>query len=1184
MTALRSCLRLVCLLALWWVAGSVHAVAEDPLAWITSIEGTVYLKMSDTQIERYDKLTRGRSIPIRTGWTVSTDKNTRCQIQLLNKSELRLGPYSSVRFTRKDRGVIARMVRGVMSFFHRDQPGEIEVESPQVAAVIYGTEFVFEVAENGPATLTLYDGRVVMTGGLEFTNGAVVVAEPGKAPHQTAVIGLNNLEAIQWCLYYPAVVDAGELGLDPTLTSLLTNSLRAYQAGDVLAALAAYPADRQPGTAPERVYYAALLLAVGNVKEAEVMLATVEGGSSAALVEALRQVIASVKLQVPRGVPLAGPTNGPASQWLALSYAQQSLGRLERALESAHEAVRRRPEFGFAWARVAELEFSFGHLAQTRSALDRALALAPRHAQAWALRGFVLCGQGRFREARTAFDQALEIDGALGNAWLGRGLCKIRQGDVAGGRADLETSASVEPQRALLRSYLGKAYFEERRPDQALDELRLARAKDPLDPTAWLYAALLKQNLNRVNEAIDDLEQSKRLNDNRYRYRSRLMLDQDQAVRGANLASLYREAGMTEVAVREAERAVTSDYANGSAHAFLANAYDALRDPRQINLRYETPWFSELLLANLLAPPGVGMLSQNVSQQEYSRLFDRNHVGLLSSTEYWSRGDWIQTASQYGQAGPVSYALDLDYRDEHGQRINEDRQATTFFGKTKIQLTPQDSLLVMANTLDYHAGDLGQYYNPARDVHRQLRVAEFQDPNLFLGYHREWQPESHTLLLLGHLDDTLRYDDPEAQTLFLRNYRGAIQPYVLPALDPNLGPLTNRPFHSQYQRHYEGYSAELQQIWKPVSHTIIAGLRVQGGGSQVESLFEPPLGQIYFDPHSPKQTIEGDFDRVSCYLYDQWQLCPSFQLQGGIAYDRVDYPANLDSVPVRSGQKSADQVSPKLGFIWECRTNTHLNGAWTRSLGGDYYDQSVRLEPTQWGGLNQAFRSLVPESSPDAASGLVPAARFETWGLSLDHRFASRTYVSLAGDWLRENAEREMGMFYYKAPDLATASTTLQQMNYKEKSLTTTVNQLLGNEWSIGLRHRVSLAELETRLPWLSDPFDHSVIPFKSLETDGHALMNELRLFTIWNHASGIFSRFDAHWHTQSNGGSYDYMTGDNFWQFDVFLGYRFWQRRATAQIGLLNLSGQDYHLNPLNLYQELPRARTFTIQFRLAL
>src|SRR5678815_5944409 len=120
----------------------------------------------------------------------------------------------------------------------------------------------------------------------------------------------------------------------------------------------------------------------------------------------------------------------------------------------------------------------------------------------------------------------------------------------------------------------------------------------------------------------------------------------------------------SDVSVREASRAVENDYGNYSAHLFLANSYDALRDPKLINLRFETPWFSELLVAQLLAPVGAGNLSQSISQQKYSRLFASQGLGVFSTTEYFSSGDWIQNASQYGLMGNSSYALDASYRTE----------------------------------------------------------------------------------------------------------------------------------------------------------------------------------------------------------------------------------------------------------------------------------------------------------------------------------------------------------------------------------------------------------------------------------------------------------------------------------------------------------------------------------------
>ena len=68
----------------------------------------------------------------------------------------------------------------------------------------------------------------------------------------------------------------------------------------------------------------------------------------------------------------------------------------------------------------------------------------------------------------------------------------------------------------------------------------------------------------------------------------------------------------------------------------------------------------------------------------------------------------------------------------------------------------------------------------------------------------------------------------------------------------------------------------------------------------------------------------------------------------------------------------------------------------------------------------------------------------------------------------------------------------------------------------------------------------------------------------------------------QSNEGYEPALPGDNLWQHDIFLGYRFLQRRAEVRLGILNLADQDYRLNPLNLYSELPRGRTFIAGLRI--
>src|SRR6185436_7971731 len=107
-----------------------------------------------------------------------------------------------------------------------------------------------------------------------------------------------------------------------------------------------------------------------------------------------------------------------------------------------------------------------------------------------------------------------------------------------------------------------------------------------------------------------------------------------------------------------------------------------------------------------------------------------------------------------------------------------------------------------------------------------------------------------------------------------------------------------------------------------------------------------------------------------------------------------------------------DKVSPKAGFLWTLAKGTELRGIYTRSLGGVFYDTSVRLEPTQIGGFNQAFRSIAPES----AVGLVPGTEFETWGAGVDHSFKKTgTYFSVEGEILTSEARRTYGVVTNRA-------------------------------------------------------------------------------------------------------------------------------------------------------------------------
>lgn len=1112
-----------------------------------------------------------------------TGANSRVTMLWCDHSVVPFGALGEIEILAPDSGDFLsgmNFLRGIASFFHRDKPGRIHILTHGATASIEGTEFVIEVSGtmgNEEARFSVIDGKVSLTnqlGTLLLTNGQQGAVQLAKAPFKTSGFIANNL--LQWCFYYPGVLDLADLSLSQAEQKSLEKSLAAYRSGDLLGALANFTKLTATGSDNFCIYHAALLLSVGQVKQTESELDLISAKHPTDrvqhLINGLRTLIASVKRQPkPTSTGLALPT-----ELLAASYYEQSLGEGDKSLQAALNLARRAasnsPSFSFAWSRVAELEFGFGHTESALSALNISLKLAPRNAQSEALAGFQLAAKNNIPEAMFWFNRALSDDSALGNAWLGRGLCRIREGDLAGGRADLLVAAAMEPQRAALRSYLGKAFTDAGDTVRAQRELYLARKLDPNDPTSWLYSALLDQQECRINQAIRDLEKSEELNDNRSVYRSRMMLDEDAAVRGANLAGIYRDAGMDAVSVREATRAVNYDYANYSAHLFLANSYNQLRDPDQINLRYETPWYSEYLLANLLAPVGAGTLSQNVSEQEYSKLFQHDGFGGASSTEYTSRGDWTQSASEYATFGNFGLAVDTDYRSGNGQQPNNSQQQLTIDAKIKWDATTRDSFFLQTTYYNANAGDLDQYYN-TQSANRSIHTTEIQDPLLLLGYRHQWSPGVETLAVIGRFNDTQTVTNSNQPVLLLaRDGAGEVIALPTPALP-------TAPFF--YQNALELYSAEVQQIWQQDENTLIIGGRSQYAtfntqnslGASTPTLLASmtQTTMVGFATSPINQSISPDFERLTGYAYDNWRIFDPLQFEAGVSYDHMVFPQNFRFSPISTGEQSESQVSPKVGLTLTPLKDNVVRFAYTRSLGGVSFDQSVRLEPSQMAGFNQAYRSIIPEAVVGSASG----AKFETYGLSLEQKFKCGTYLGVEADILKSSVNQTIGEVNLDFPPSYIQSRTQQNLDYMEDDLTVTANQLLGDHWSIGASDQLSRSQLGVEYPEIPSTVSNTD------HTKNSALLNQINLFILFNHPSGFFARAEADRYSQSNSGYTPALAGADFWQFNLFGGYRFFHRHAQIQFGLLNLAGQNYRLNPLNIYTQLPRQRTFTVSLK---
>jgi hypothetical protein len=960
------------------------------------------------------------------------------------------------------------------------------------------------------------------------------------------------------------VVSLTDLQFTPAETTALAGVLEAYRRGNLLAALDRFGASPPPDSPNVRTLRAALVLSVGRVNEAQAQLDSLAVATPAE--RALRTLMAAVKLRR-LDTP---PAPATASEALALSYYLQAQGgssSLAEAREAARKATALNPEFGFAWVRLAELEFSFGRAQASRLALERGLALSPEHAQGFALRGFVLSAANRVRDAAAVFERAIALDPALANAWLGRGLCRLRLGAVDAGRADLEIAAALEPNRSVLRSYLGKAFSEIRHEDLAARELKLAQELDRNDPTPWLYAALLSRQLNQINAAVAELERSVTLNENRRLYRSRLLLDQDRAVRSASLANIYQGAGLNDVSVREASQAVNADYANPSAHLFLSESYNALRDPKRIQLRYETTWFNERLLANLLAPVGGGNLSQHITEQEYSRFFARDRAGLSLASEYSSVGDSRTLASQFGTWRNTAWALDVEYHHFDGYVPNSGFERVEWYSQIKQQITPADSLLFLTKYQDFTAGDTLQYFEPA-GARPGFEFSEQQRPILLAGYQHEWQPGVQTLALFGRLDNELTYTNPGQGTLYLERTTNQVQNTTF-----------LRPFYdASYRNQTENYTAELSQIFEGEHHQLVLGGRLNRGHFKTRNLinnvaaYQPGIADIFVAPADDDLTT--DIERESAYGYYTWKT-GTFLATAGVAYDRIRYPENFRYLPVSSGQTRAAQISPKAAIVWTPVPELRLRGIWARGLGGVTYDESIRLEPTQLAGFVQSFRTLISET----VVGSVAVPELEVWGAGAEWTPWAGTYLGAEFDWRRETVDRRIGVFNFQPSTNSfgvevAGGLTPEKLDYEEPSVSAYANQLLGERWAVGAAYRFTRSELDLWKPDLSATPSFAA---QHQQADYHELSLQLR----WQDRTGWFWRLEGLWRRQDYATSQPVMTREDFWQFNGFAGYRLRRLRGELTLGVLNLFDQDYRLQPLSPYLDLPRERAFYVAAR---
>jgi tetratricopeptide (TPR) repeat protein len=870
------------------------------------------------------------------GDEIRVPRNARAALVLTNQSIVRLDQETKliVRQSGDGAGTVVQLLRGALHVITRT-PQPFKIDTPFVNAAVEGTEFAIEVGA-GQARVAAFEGQVALTnaqGSLHLVAGELALVAASQAPaKQTSV---RPTDAVQWALYYPTVID---YRMRIASVGVPAQALELYRQGQLAQAI--FLTDRTAAAgaadAPLLIFRASLLLAVGQVDEARAALDRAlarEPANSDA--QALGAIIAVVRNDKAEALALADQAvqsrPGSPAAHMARSYALQAHFRLDEATTSVKRALELQPDSALAWARLAELQMSAADmnsaLASARQAADR----EPDLSKTQMVLGFAHLARLDTQAAKAAFDKAIALDPEEPTARLGLGLAQIREGALKAGREEIEIAASLDPGNSLIRSYLGKAYAEEKRPKLAGAQFELAKGFDPKDPTPWFYDALVKQADNRPVQALQSLEKSVELNDNRAVYRTGLLLDEDRAARGASQARIYDELGFSRLALQEATLALEADPRDHAAHRFLADAYanvpghDIARVSELLQSQLRQPIASapvdpqladdraDALKVGVLRGIGPGSAGFN----EYGRSFDHSGVSAYLDAVQGSYNTWGDQAVVMGIRDNVSFSVGQYRFETDGISPHSALRKDVINAFVQAAPTHQFSMQAEYRKLVATADEV---YSPWVPENRYQDRLYDKVENVRIGSRYAPGPDQDVILSVMRQDRKLDYSDEESP-----------------------------------RSHYLDSSAEtasLQYNWKGSAFSLTAGADHVRGKEKVVG--GDPIALRRFD---------------SFYAYGRYRT----------ADRRISLTAGLSTDHIRIREFERNHLSPKLGIVWLISPKTVARAAATQSVKRDFIAGQT-LEPTQIAGFNQFY---------DDATGTIS----RRIGLGLDHQFGQDAYA-----------------------------------------------------------------------------------------------------------------------------------------------------------------------------------------------
>jgi len=885
------------------------------------MQGTIEIRRTQENVWQQ----AGMEVVLCAGDMIRARSQSRAALRLSNNSMLRLDQKTSITFpaVQEERGTsLLDLFEGAIHIITRT-PQPFKIRTPFVNASVEGTEFVVGLREDN-TEVVVYEGKVSVSnelGSLLLHDHEAAVTYKGQAPRKEIII--RPADAVQWALYYPAILD--------------------------------YWQDGEAGSSA-LIRQASHLLTIGQADEAKgVIQQILQLDPDSSNAHALLAIIALVQNEKDPALELANKAvtldPGSAAGYLALSYAQQAHFEIEAALESLQKALTFDAQNALIWARLAELQMSVGYLERALDAAKLAVNLNPGLAKTQTVLGFAHLLQIDTQTAKDIFHRAIALDQADPTPRLGLGLALIREGELEAGRIELEIAASLDPANSLIRSYLGKAYFEEKRYPLASTQFDLAKERDPKDPTPWFYDAIQKQTQNRPVEALKDIQKSIELNNNRAVYRSKFLLDRDEAARGSSLARIFENLGFERRAVMETAKSLSFDPANHSAHRFLSDTY--ANTPR-----HEAARVSELLQAQLLQPininpvqPHMAVADLNIITgtgpstagfNEFAPLMERNKSQVVASGIVGNNGalgNEVVLSKLYDR---TSISLGQFHYETNGFRRNSDQNHDILNAFAQHALTTKLNIQAEVRTRSSDQGNLLQNFdkpsdNP-RDAQNRIR-RKIDDDVARLGAKYDLSTNQYIIV-------SSQFSDKK-----LEDITGVV------SLQHNL-----------VSKKIKGYQTEIQYHFHNHLFSLVAGSGVFRTNFDQSSQV---ISAVNGNPIGNPVPSNGNHDKTNGYIYSNLNFVPNLNATVGFSYDSYH----------QTSFRTIDGFNPKFGIQWDILNNLRLRMAWIETIKAPLATYQT-IEPSQVAGFNQLFDDL-------------DGTKSRRMGIGLDAHYNSKVFSGL---------------------------------------------------------------------------------------------------------------------------------------------------------------------------------------------